>query len=86
LHRFVWLYNEHLPQRALDLSTPIRALKKWQSAHPDLFSKRVVNHPGPDSYWIAAFLRRGFAKLAFLIDPSPARGAREHREESKKPD
>jgi len=48
LHRFVWLYNEHLPQRALDLNTPIQALKKWQAAHPKLFSKRVVNHPGPD--------------------------------------
>jgi transposase InsO family protein len=21
LHRFVWLYNEHLPQRALDLNS-----------------------------------------------------------------
>lgn len=48
LHRFVWLYNEHLPQRALDSSTPIQALKKWQVSHPDLFVKRVVNHPGPD--------------------------------------
>ncbi len=48
LHRFVWLYNEHLPQKALELSTPIQALKKWQASHPDLFSKRVVNHPGPD--------------------------------------
>lgn len=49
LHRFVWLYNEHLPQKALELSTPIQALKKWQASHPDLFSKRVVNHPGPDT-------------------------------------
>lgn len=50
LHRFVWLYNEHLPQRALELATPTQALKKWQASHPDLFSKRVVNHPGPDTY------------------------------------
>ena len=48
-YRFVWLYNERLPQRALDLNTPIQALKKWQATHPDLFAKRVVNHPGPDS-------------------------------------
>ena len=48
LPRFVWLYNEHLAQRALNLHTPIQALKKWQSTHPDLFSKRVVNHSGPD--------------------------------------
>lgn len=48
-YRFVWLYNEHLPQRALDLNTPIQALKEWQATHPDLFAKRVVNHPGPDT-------------------------------------
>ncbi len=49
LHRFFWLYNEHLPQRALDDRTPIQALKHWQASHPDLFIKRVVNHPGPDT-------------------------------------
>ncbi len=49
LHRFVWLYNEHLPQCALDLSSSIQALKKWQTSHPGLFAKRVVNHPGPDN-------------------------------------
>lgn len=49
LHRFVWLYNEHLAQRALALNTPIQALKKWQASHPELFVKRVVNHPGPDT-------------------------------------
>lgn len=48
-YRFVWLYNERLPQRALDLNTPIQALKEWQATHPDLFAKRVVNHPGPDT-------------------------------------
>ena len=53
-HRFVWLYNEHLPQRALDLNTPIQALKKWQVSHPDLFAKRVVNHPRPDTYCLNA--------------------------------
>lgn len=49
LLRFVWLYNEHLPQRALNLSTPIQALKKWQLSHPDLFARRVVNHRGLDT-------------------------------------
>ncbi|MBQ0943430.1 integrase core domain-containing protein [Ideonella sp. 4Y16] len=49
LHRFSWLYNEHLPQRALDLNTPNQALKKWQATHPDLFAKRVIKHPGPDT-------------------------------------
>ncbi len=45
LSRFVWLCKEYLPQRALDMNTPIQALKKWRATHPDLFAKRVVNHP-----------------------------------------
>lgn len=49
LHRYVWLYNEHLPQRALDAATPVQALKHWQATHPHLFSRRVINHPGPDT-------------------------------------
>ena len=43
LLRFAWLYNEHLPQRALDLNTPIQALKKWQASHPDLFVQSRMN-------------------------------------------
>ena len=49
LHRFVWLYNQHLPQKALDHETPIDALRKWRALNPDLFKKRVLNHPGPDT-------------------------------------
>jgi hypothetical protein len=49
LRRFVWLYNEHLPQCALDLNMPRHPLEKWQTTHADLFVKRVVNHSGPDT-------------------------------------
>ena len=48
LHRYVWLYNEHLPQKALEHETPLQALRRWRGTHPDLFSKKVRNHPGPD--------------------------------------
>jgi transposase InsO family protein len=48
LHRYVWLYNQHLPQKALNHQTPLTALKRWQESHPHLFKKKVVNHPGPD--------------------------------------
>ncbi|MCK7499001.1 MAG: IS481 family transposase [Comamonadaceae bacterium] len=48
LQRFVWLYNEHLPQKALSHVTPVQALKRWRETHPSLFSKQVRNHPGPD--------------------------------------
>lgn len=49
LHRFVWLYNEHLPQKALAHVPPVQALKRWRESHPELFSKQVRNHPGPDT-------------------------------------
>ena len=50
LHRFVWLYNHHLPQKALGHEAPVQALKKWKMKAPDLFVKNVRNHPGPDIY------------------------------------
>ncbi|HXF08561.1 MAG TPA: DDE-type integrase/transposase/recombinase [Candidatus Acidoferrales bacterium] len=39
LHRYVWLYNEHLPQKALEHLTPLQARKRWRRSHPHLFSK-----------------------------------------------
>ncbi len=50
LHRFVWLYNHHLPQKALGHEAPVQALKNWKMKAPDLFVKNVRNHPGPDTY------------------------------------
>ena len=50
LHRYVWLYNQHLPQKALNHETPLQALKRWRSTHPDLFLREVRNHPGPNTY------------------------------------
>jgi len=49
LKRYVWLYNQHLPQKALDHKPPIQAMKQWATTHPQLFRRRVVNHPGPDN-------------------------------------
>ena len=51
LHRYVWLYNEHLPQKGLGHLCPLQALKTWQQSHPQLFRKAVRNHPGPDNYY-----------------------------------
>lgn len=48
LARYVWLYNHHLPQKALNHETPIQALKRWQFTHPELFVKKVQDRPGPD--------------------------------------
>ena len=48
LNRFVWLYNHHLPQKALGHEVPVQTLKNWKIKAPDLFVKNVRNHPGPD--------------------------------------
>ena len=49
LLRYVHLYNSQLPQSALKSRTPIAALKDWQRQRPELFRKRVYNHPGCDT-------------------------------------
>ena len=49
LHRYVSLYNQHIPQRALGHRTPLQALKNWQTSHPHLFHKKVYKHPGLDN-------------------------------------
>ncbi|HKM26327.1 MAG TPA: IS481 family transposase, partial [Thiopseudomonas sp.] len=47
--RYCWVYNHHIPQRALQHQTPIATLKEWQEKRPDLFYKNVINHTGPDT-------------------------------------
>lgn len=49
LRRYVWLYNEHLPQKALGHITPLEALRRWRKSNPELFVKSIRSHPGPDS-------------------------------------
>lgn len=48
LLRYVWLYNHHLPQKALGHSTPFDAMKKWYADRPDLFITIPRNRPAPD--------------------------------------
>ncbi len=48
LKRYCWLYNHHVPQKALHHKTPIATMKEWQEKSPDLFYKNVTNHAGPD--------------------------------------
>lgn len=49
LTRYVKLYNQHIPQRALQHSAPIDALKRWYRDKPELFHKRPYNLPGLDT-------------------------------------
>ncbi len=50
LKRYSWLYNRHIPQKALHHQSPIAAMQEWQIKRPVLFPKRLVNHTGPDIY------------------------------------
>jgi transposase InsO family protein len=52
LTKYVWMYNHHLPQRALGHVSPIDAMKQWQEKKPELFKRPVsalINKPGLDT-------------------------------------
>lgn len=49
LARYLILYNEHLPQRALGHNTPLQARHAWRKVRPDLFVKRLKNQAGLDT-------------------------------------
>jgi hypothetical protein len=44
LEKYLKLYNQHVPQKALEHITQIAALKNWQKAKPELLTKRVYDH------------------------------------------
>ena len=41
LYQYMTAYNHRIPPRALNLQSPIQALKRWQIDKPELFGKRV---------------------------------------------
>lgn len=49
LHRYVTLYNHHLPQQALNAQTPVQALQDWYASTPELFLRKPNNRPGRDT-------------------------------------
>ena len=48
IERYVKLYNDHLPQRALGHKTPLQALKAWRIDRPELFVKTPNNQTALD--------------------------------------
>ncbi len=50
LHRYVWLYNQQLPQSALGSKTPLQTMKEWHKIKPELFWKQPNYLPGCDMY------------------------------------
>lgn len=49
LHRYVWLYNQQLPQYALGSKPPLQAMKEWHKLRPRLFKKQPYYLTGCDS-------------------------------------
>ncbi|THU02835.1 IS481 family transposase [Lampropedia puyangensis] len=49
LKNYVKVYNQQIPQRALEHVAPLQALKNWYAKKPELFKKRVYNQSGLDS-------------------------------------
>jgi transposase InsO family protein/transposase-like protein len=49
LHRYVWLYNQQLPQSALGSKSPLQAMKEWHKLKPQLFRKQPYYLPGCDT-------------------------------------
>ena len=49
LHRYVWLYNQQLPQSALASKTPLQAMKEWHRFETEIFKKRPYYLPGCDT-------------------------------------
>lgn len=49
LHRYVWLYNQQLPQSALASRSPLQAMKDWCKLKLKLFKQQPYYLPGCES-------------------------------------
>ena len=50
LNRYVWLYNQQLPQSALDSRSPLQAMRDRHELKPELFKKQPYYLPECDIY------------------------------------
>ena len=48
IKRYVQVYNQHIPQKALGLIPPLQAMRNWYQKQPNFFKKRVYNLAGLD--------------------------------------
>jgi hypothetical protein len=72
LHRYVWFYNQQLPQSALGSKTPLQAMKDWHNLKPKLFKKQPYYLPGCNSYKINSNIPEALTETS----PSPGCAAR----------
>ena len=49
LHRYVWLYNQQLPESVLQSKTPLQAMKDWHKLKPQMFKKQPYYLPECDT-------------------------------------
>ena len=73
LHRYVWLYDEPLPQKAVQRVAPVRALKDWQKSHPEMSIGKLRSQPEYDTVKIDPRYFRPTEVETRLGDPSKAR-------------
>ncbi|MFT6105131.1 MAG: hypothetical protein ACJA1E_001559 [Paracoccaceae bacterium] len=66
-HRYVWLYNQQLPQSALGSKTPLQVIKDWHNLKPGMFKKQPYYRPRCDSL--------GISYYCLTVDPLPDPGA-----------
>jgi hypothetical protein len=50
LHRYVFLYNQQLPQSALGSRSPVQSIKEWHKLKLERFKKQPYYLPGCDKY------------------------------------
>ena len=67
LHRYVWLYNQQLPQSALGSRSPLQAMKDWYTIKPKLFKKRKYYLPGCETKTGESFAARVAASLLCAV-------------------
>ena len=48
IKRYVKVYNQHIPQKALGHSPPLQAMKNWSQKQTQLFKKCAYNLAGLD--------------------------------------
>jgi hypothetical protein len=57
LRRYVWLYNQQLPQSALGSKTPLQVMKDWHKLKRGLLRKQSYYRTGCDTYPISGPVR-----------------------------
>jgi|GEM_PF-3940411 len=78
LIHYIYIYDNHILQRALDHVASVDAIKKWQEKRPELFKMDVYNHPGLDSLQLIELSRCRVIDFRFITDFAPPNDRRSY--------